>query len=156
MRRTTWASDGWRVCFVEGYHRWCWAQAVAPWCLVSSTTAWELPGGVVVDKPLTPPAQCLYLSHGESHITDLKGLLLDQVSEPRMHWHNTHSIKLLPLQLALALLRLGQKKLVPGCLPHFPLQPIISFCCCLSFTFIAPPPIRFLTRTTEHTPICRG
>ena len=109
-----------------------------------------------MDKPLTPPAQCLYLSHGESHITDLKGLLLDQVSEPRMHWHNTHSIKLLPLQLALALLRLGQKKLVPGCLPHFPLQPIISFCCCLSFTFIAPPPSDFLLGLQSIHPFVGG
>lgn len=84
MRRTTWASDDRQVCFVEGHHRWCWAWAVGPWCLASSPAAWEPPSDVVVDKLLTPLTQFLYLSNGDSHNTDLKGLLLDQVSEPCM------------------------------------------------------------------------
>lgn len=155
MRRTAWASDDRRVCFVEGHHKWYWARAVGPWCLASSTAAWELPSDVVVDKPLTPLAQFLYLSNGDSHNTDLKGLLLDQVSGPCMLFAQYTLNKAITLPLALPLLHLGQKKLAPGCLPHFPLQPIIFFFAAVC-PLLSSSPVPFLTRNTEHTPMCRG
>ena len=146
VRWTGWASDDQGVCFVEGYHRWCWARAVAPWCLVSSSTAvWELPGDVVVDKPLTPLTPFLYLPSGDSHITDLKGLMLDQVSKPCTLLAQHTLNKAIIITVSFAIAPLGIDKASSWMPPPLPssAHPLF-FCCRLPFTFIPPPPPHFL------------
>lgn len=108
-----------------------------------------------MDKPLTPPAQCLYLSHWESHITDLKGLLLDQVSEPRMLLAQYTLNKAVTITVSSGIAPLGTEEAgsrMPSPLP----SPAHHLFLLLFVLYFHRPPGRFLTRNTEHTPICRG